>query len=276
MTGPLKWHGGKHYLASKIIALLPDRKRWHHYVEPFFGGGSVLFANDPEGLSEVVNDLNDKLTNFWYCLSERIAFKHFRRRLEGIPFCESMWRAAQRWLERPCDDPGNVCVTCGTALFVVCRQSLAGRMESFAPLSKARLRRGMNEQASAWLSAVEGLPAVHDRLKRVIIVGPKPAIDVIRQQDSPHTVFYCDPPYLSTTRAAPEVYAHEMTDSDHFDLLFELSEINGRFLLSGYRSPMYDAAAERFGWRRHDFTLPNHSAGGGSKRKMVESVWTNY
>lgn len=276
MTGPLKWHGGKHYLAPKIVGLLPDRRRWHHYVEPFFGGGSVLLANDPDGLSEVVNDINDKLTNFWWCLSDPNAFEHFSRRLECIPFSESMWRTMQRQLQRQCHHPDRICITCGVAMFVVCRQSLAGRMESFAPLSKARLRRGMNEQASAWLSAVEGLQAVHERLSRVVILGPSPAIEIIRQQDSPYTVFYCDPPYLSTTRAAPDVYAHEMSDSDHFDLLCELGSIQGRFLLSGYRSAMYDDAADRFGWRRHDFSLPNHSAGGERKRRMVESVWTNY
>jgi DNA adenine methylase len=59
--------------------------------------------------------------------------------------------------------------------FVLCRQSLAGRMDTFAPLSKNRTRRRMNEQASAWLTAVEGLPAVHARLKRVAILN-RPAL----------------------------------------------------------------------------------------------------
>jgi DNA adenine methylase len=42
---PLKWHGGKHYLARRIVALMPCHL---HYVEPFFGGGAVLLARDPE------------------------------------------------------------------------------------------------------------------------------------------------------------------------------------------------------------------------------------
>jgi hypothetical protein len=29
-------------------------------------------------------------------------------------------------------------------------------------------------------------------------------------------------------------------------------------------------------WTRHDFDLPNNAAGGDKKRRMVESVWTNY
>lgn len=37
LTQPIKWHGGKHYLAPKIVALMP---RHLHYVEPFGGGGN--------------------------------------------------------------------------------------------------------------------------------------------------------------------------------------------------------------------------------------------
>src|SRR5207249_7948232 len=79
--------------------------------------------------------------------------------------------------------------------FVVCRQSLAGRMKGFASLSRNRTRRRMNEQASAWITAVEGLPAVHERLRRVVILC-RPAVEVLRSQDGPGTLFYLDPPYL--------------------------------------------------------------------------------
>ena len=59
---PIKWHGGKSYLADKIISLMPEHV---HYVEPYFGGGFVLFRKACEGVSEVVNDLNSELTTFW-------------------------------------------------------------------------------------------------------------------------------------------------------------------------------------------------------------------
>ncbi len=36
LTQPLKWHGGKSYLAKKIIELMPPHL---HYVETHFGGG---------------------------------------------------------------------------------------------------------------------------------------------------------------------------------------------------------------------------------------------
>ena len=45
---PLKWWGGKHYLAPKIIALMPPHL---HYVEPYAGGLAVLLEKDPFDLT---------------------------------------------------------------------------------------------------------------------------------------------------------------------------------------------------------------------------------
>ena len=41
---PLNWHGGKHYLAGRIIDLMP---RQLHYVEAYGGGLAVLLEKDP-------------------------------------------------------------------------------------------------------------------------------------------------------------------------------------------------------------------------------------
>lgn len=45
-TRPLKWFGGKRYVASTVVAMMP---RHLNYVEPFAGGLQVLFARDPAG-----------------------------------------------------------------------------------------------------------------------------------------------------------------------------------------------------------------------------------
>lgn len=279
LTPPLKWHGGKHYLATKIIALMPPHT---HYVEPYAGGLSVMLAKDPEGISEVANDLNGSLINFWLILRCPERFPAFCRQVEATPFSENHWEAAREILsiyERNKGLSGPFATDeeltrWAVTFFMCCRQSLAGRMKAFAPLSKTRTRRGMNEQASAWLNAVEGLPAVHARLKRVAILN-RDAIDVIAQQDGPATLFYCDPPYLHSTRASTGEYAHEMTHEQHERLLIALRGTKGRFLLSGYRSELYDDCAAANGWARHDFDLPNNSAGGTSKRRMTECVWCN-
>lgn len=264
---PIKFHGGKFYLAPQIVALMPSHK---HYVEPFAGGLSVLLAKDPEGVSEVVNDLHGGLCNFWRVMQCQAAFDLFKRRLDAVPFSEFEWKMAERRLLL-----NEVDVSDAAKFFVHCRQSLAGRMESFAPLSRTRTRRGMNEQASAWINAVDGLPAVHARLRRVVILN-RDALDVIRQQDGPDTLFYLDPPYLHETRSTTGEYAHEMGGAQHGELLDLLSTIKGKFLLSGYMSGMYDDHARNCKWNRHDFEIDNKAASGKTKRKMVECVWTNY
>jgi len=266
---PLNWFGGKKFLARRIVDLFPERGAWNHYCEPFFGGGAVLLANDPSGISEVVNDRNGDLTTFWRVLRDADSFARFLRIVQAVPFSESEWR-----------DAGTVAVDADSvqraaAFFIRCRQSFSGTMGSFKGVSK-RPHGAMNENVSAWLNAIEGLPAVHQRLKRVLILN-RDAIRFIEGQDGPRTLFYLDPPYLHSTRAGNDEYGqHEMSFGQHRDLLRVLAKIEGRFLLSGYPSKLYRRFAERHGWKCHEFDVPNNAAGGATKRRMIECVWTNY
>jgi DNA adenine methylase len=280
---PIKWHGGKNYLAKWIVSLMPPRcknpnaptpadRGWLHYVEPYAGGLAVLLAQDPAGISEVVNDLNRDLSNFWGILGDPDAFTDFCRMAEATPFSEVCYESAERHL-----GGGHELLPHqrAWAFFVRCRQSLAGRMDCFAPLSKSRARRGMNEQASAWLGAVDGLLAVHRRMRRVVVLC-RDALAVIRQQDGPRTLFYLDPPYLHETRASTGEYDHEMTEAQHRELLETLACLSGRFLLSGYPSALYDSFAKANKWKCHAQRISNHAAGGSGKRVMTECVWTNF
>lgn len=260
---PLKWHGGKHYLAQKIVSFMPTHV---HYVEPYAGGLSVLLTKDPEGTSEVTNDIDGHLSNFWRILQDEGTFARFHRILQAVPFSEAEWQNAAK-------DTGGDPVKRAVRFFVRCRQSLAGRMDGFAPLSRTRTRRAMNEQASAWLNAVDGLPLVHARLKRVVILN-RDALDVIMTQDGPDTLFYLDPPYIHSSRATTGEYAHEMTDDQHRELLGTIRHCQGKVMISGYRSDMYDG--ELFEWNRHQFRLANSAAGGDTKKVMTECVWCNF
>lgn len=280
LTQPIKWHGGKHYLAPKIIQLMP---RHLHYVEPYAGGLSVLLARDPDdeslwwsdktgerGVSEVVNDIQSELMHFWEVLQDRRLLAAFKRIIEATPFSEELFNRLSR------TGQGVNKVDSALRFFVRYRQSRQGLGKDFATLSRNRTRRGINEQASSWLTAIEGLPDVHDRLKGVVILN-RPALDVIRQQDGPKTLFYCDPPYLHETRSSTGEYGeYEMTEEDHRDLLATLSEIQGRFMLSGYRSPLYDDRATFYGWHRADVDLPNNASGKKKKERKTECVWMNY
>lgn len=291
INSPLKWHidGGKSYLAKPIITLMPPRCRtpnkpapddpgWLHYVEPYFGGGSVLLANDPEGISEVANDRHKGLTNFWRVLQDTALFDRFKRIIDAMPFSKEEWEKATAICGMAAfdatTDQGKALLAAN--FFVHYRQSLSGRMNAFTGITRNRARRGMNAEVSAWLTCIEGLPVVHARLIRVLVLNDD-ALTVIRKEDGPRTLFYLDPPYLHETRATTGEYAHEMSYQQHRELLEVLKGIKGRFLLSGYDSDLYRGYSQTVPrWNKHEFDLPNNAAGGGKKRRMVECVWCNY
>lgn len=260
---PLKWYGGKHYLAKKIVELMPEHL---HYVEPYFGGGSVLLEKNPDGISEVVNDIHPELTVFWRVLQDEELFKRFQRWITAVPFSEREW-------EDSYPISGDDMVATAVNFFVRCRQSRTGQFKDFATLSRNRIRRRMNEQASAWMNAVEGLPEVVARLKRVVILN-RDAVEVIRQQDGVNTLFYLDPPYLHETRSSSSDFLHEMTPEQHETLLETLRCCQGKVILSGYPSKLYETMLHD--WRYVDFAIDNKVSGAKRKRQMTERVWMNY
>jgi DNA adenine methylase len=277
-TGPLKRHGGKTYQARHIIARMAPHV---HYVEPFAGGLAVLLARDPadprlflsghrdhQGVSELINDLDGRLTNFWRVLRDVELFARFQRQAEAIPLSRPEWDAAHRHVY------GQDSVADALALFVDCRQSRQALMKGFLTHVKKRTRRGMNDQAAAWLSAVDGLADAHARLRGVVVEN-RPAVELIRKHDTPGTLFYCDPPYLHETRTAKKAYGpFEMTETQHHELLVTLRQCKGKVMLSGYPSKTYDTALA--GWTRHTLAIANHASGGASKERKTEVLWCNY
>jgi DNA adenine methylase len=61
LRSPIRWAGGKSRLTKNILELMPPHDR---YVEPFAGGAWVLFSK-PSSNSEVINDLDPELINFY-------------------------------------------------------------------------------------------------------------------------------------------------------------------------------------------------------------------
>lgn len=278
MSNVLKWHGGKHYLAPWIISHFPPHL---HYVEPYFGGGAVLFARDAhrdwmagsplcqtgangeprshhKSSSEVVNDIHGELTNFWRVLQDEAKFACLYRRLEATPFSQVEWEAS---FDREGDE-----VERAAKFFVRYRQSRQAIGKDFATLSRARTRRNMNEQASAWLSSIEGLPEAHRRLRGVVILCDD-AVKVIRTQDGPYTLYYCDPPYVQESRATPDCYEYEMGEDQHRRLLETLLAVEGRVILSGYHNPLYDEMLS--GWRIVERVIDNKAGSGTVKEKRT-------
>lgn len=267
-SSPAKRHGGKAYLAKQIRKLMPPHTR---YIEPYFGSGAVLFSGDGENVAEFANDIDFALTNFWNTLKSPEWFAEFSRLIAMTPFSEWEFNASKILQNGEKHVAGPLTAA---SFFVRNRQSRQALEKDFATPTR-RLRRGMNEQVSAWLSAVDGLPEFHHRLRRVEIRCGD-AVDFIRELDSEETFAYIDPPYVHETRTATKCYEHEMTEADHCRLLVALERMSGKFILSGYLCAMYQDVADRCGWHHIDIEIDNKSSGSKVKEKKIERLWMNH
>lgn len=245
-----------------------------HYVEPYCGSCAILF-NKPNNLivghSEVVNDLDRNLINFWRVLQDYILFEQFTRIVNVTPFSEYEFDDSER------THPVRLIPNLDDAVrfFIHNRQSRQGLGKDFATLSRNRVRTGRNEQVSAWLSAIDGLEDFHNRLQRVVLLNRK-AIDVIKTQDGPNTFFMVDPPYLLETRVSKQAYSHEMSNNEHSELLELLAGISGKFLLCGYPNSLYDSVAKSCNWIIKDFEVACSSSSKVIKDTRIERTWRNY
>ena len=261
---PFGWYGGKFSHLDWLQPLLPD---CHHYCEPFAGSGAVLLNREPSPV-ETFNDLDGEVVNFFRVLREEK-----ERLIEAIgltPFAREEFAIA-------CEvSPDLSAMERARRFYVRARQVRTGLAQTASigrwANCKNTSRAGMSGVISRWLGAVEDLPAVAERLLRVQIEN-RPAIDVIRLYDSPGTLFYCDPPYVHSTRGDSKAYEFEMTDPQHCGLAELLNSVQGMVALSNYQAPLLDRLYPACKW--HKTASPprtNHS----TKDKRIEVLWTNY
>jgi DNA adenine methylase len=261
IRSPVKWHGGKHYLCHRIINLFPPHNT---YVEPFGGGASVLLNKEPSPV-EIYNDLDHSIVRLFRVI--RNDADRFQKLLCLTPYSEAEFAA---------DLPDTTDETeLARRDFVRWRMSLGGRGKAFS-YTKHRVRRGMADVVSGYLSIIdEVLPLIVQRLRSVQFIE-RSATEVIRIWDSSETLFYCDPPYVHSTRnkRTLDAYGVEMSETGHRELASVLRKATGRIILSGYPSPLYE---ELYGdWLHFDCDIANHASGASSKSRMTERLWCNW
>jgi DNA adenine methylase len=248
-------------LSRRIIECFPPHRT---YLEPFGGAASVLL-NKPPAPVEVYNDLDGRITRLFRVLRDH--GEAFRRLLTLTPYSEVEFAGA--------GEPAGDEIEQARRDFVRWRMSLGGRGDSFS-FTLHRVRRGMADVVSGYLSAVdEQLPAIVERLRRVQIVC-RPALEAIPTWDGPDTLIYCDPPYVHETRheGSREVYGVEMSEQDHRELAAVLNACKAKVVLSGYPSALYDELYPS--WRTITFDIANHAAGGRKKVRKQEKLWLNW
>jgi DNA adenine methylase len=261
---PFGYYGGKFSHLDWLLPLLPDCR---HYCEPFAGSAAVLL-NRRSSPVETYNDLDGEVVNFFHVLREQA--EELVRQIGLTPFSREEFATACLL------DPDLSPIERARRFYIRARQVRTGLAQT-ASLGrwancKQTSRAGMSGAVSRWLGAVEQLPQIAERLLRVQIEN-RPAADVIRLYDAPTTLFYCDPPYIHSTRGDAKAYRHEMSDDEHRKLAELLNSVEGNVALSNYDCSLLDELYRPPKWRKHKCERrTNHS----TKGKRVEALWMNY
>ena len=260
---PLKYYGGKQKLVGRLLPLLPKHDI---YVEAFGGSGALLFAKQPARV-EVFNDLDIEVVNFFRVLRTPSLALQLRHKLELTPYARQEHEDCRNAVDAD-DNP----VERAWRFFLLIRQSRDGIVGGSWRYSKT------SDGISPFYKSLDLLDQACRRLRNVYIEN-RDFERVVRVWDGPDTFVYLDPTYLAESRAAPSVYRRELCNEDHTRLLQMVVELQGKVILSGYASHIYDDALDK--WTRIElrtkcWSTPIKSGNGsGAKADRTEVIWMN-
>ena len=253
--------GGKYFQLKWLLSLLPSCK---HFVEPFCGAATVAL-NYNQSTITTINDINGDVINFFKVLREQP--EELVAQLELTPYSKAEYKlskvATTNSLER------------ARRFYVRVYQGFGSIMRETSGWGYA-VATDHSMLTQKWIKKINNMSPLITRLKNIQIDN-SPATENIKRFDTADTLFYCDPPYVLTSRVESKVFNdYEMSDDEHKELASVLHNVKGRVAISGHRCELYD---ELYGdWQRHDkdcFLSAGNKAKNESKRR-IDSLWCNY
>ena len=216
MKSPLAgYYGGKYSIRHAVCDMIPDHIA---YIEPFFGGGSILFAK-PKSKNEIINDLDNRLYRFWVVCKDYE--NQLYERFNNVITHENEYRRSYRVIsgeEEPKDE-----IDFAYCVFYNIQCSM------FQSFDKGFLVLVTNKGGTRMPRKIHLLKDIFKRLKSVFILN-RDALKVIKDSDGEESFFYLDPPYPETYQGHYKGYT-----MDDFNKLCEmLKNLKGKFLLSCY------------------------------------------
>lgn len=259
-----KTHGGKFYLAKWIIENFPEDYPEMTYCEPYIGGGSV-FLNKERSKQEVISDKDKKVISIFKALRDEPG--ELIGRIKRTKYKEENFKKALKAAEEGFTDYIEEAIN-----EIILRRMSRGGLKAAFSFSE-RLRGGQPGDVNAWETYKEQLAAIAERIEKTHIFC-EPAVDIIKVWDGPNTLMYLDPPYLPTTRSAPNVYENEMSIDDHIALSEVINNSKSYIILSGYPSALYSRLYKD--WNCLKKEIPNHSSQKSKKERKIECIWLNF
>jgi DNA adenine methylase len=256
---PISYYGGKQKLLSTILQRIPEHTL---YCEPFIGGAAIFFGKERSAV-EVINDTNKELMNFY-----RVCKENFLSLQSLVRITLHSRRAHQDAHVINANPHLFTDIQRAWSVWVLSSQSFSSMLDGSWGYDKAK-RTTTTKISNKREQFTEDLAI---RLQDAQLECAD-AIYVIKSRDTKASFFYCDPPYFNSDCGHYDGY----TQDDFENLLKTLAEIQGKFLLSSYPSPILQKYAKQQGWNMWSVEMGvsvNHKS--GYIKRKVEVLTANY
>lgn len=249
LDSPVNRYGGKGNIAHLLVPHFARRKVW---IEPFFGGGAVLFAV-PKGLYEVevVNDLSSGVVTFFRVLRDRPD--------DLLRVCELTPYAREEFVLCLKDDTADE-LEVARRFWVKSRQGFGARDQLSEGQWRTVGRSSLVNPANGAERSLLRFSAASHRVRGVVTENID-AVSFIDRVAGSQSFVYSDPPYTIGVRNGATAYCHEMDDAHHERLAAAHRGAVARgaaVAVSGYESELYDKLYA--GWRKLKFDVAAHIA----------------
>jgi len=256
---PISYYGGKQNLLPKILPLIPKHKI---YTESFFGGGAVFFAKKPTE-SEVINDTNNMVVNFYEVV--KTDFKDLKAKIEATLFSRASYTVAHTVYRMP--HLFNK-LQQAWAFYIGTNMGFSCQIGSWGYDKYGKRVKAFRNKKIAFDKEI------FERLENVQIEN-NDACKVIKSRDTEDAFHYVDPPYIDVHQGHYEGY----TRDDFICLLKTLSKVKGKFLLSSYPTDLLELYTGEFGWYTKTFDKPlsaQKAVTGKPRKRKTEVLTANY
>ncbi len=259
MIPVLKYPGAKWSLSSWIISNFPQGYEKMTYLEPYFGSGGIFF-NKKRSKIETINDLDSNVVNLFKVIRERP--EELANLIKFTPWSREEYRNSYENTGDSLEDARRFIVRLWQAIGGK-TSDITGWSNNIKPVDSGKGR---------WSKLDQNILGTTKRLQsekqKIVQIENMTAVKLIERYNQSYVFIYCDPPYILSTRSK-RIYANEMTDDDHIELLEVLKEHVGPVMISGYDHEIYNSMLD--GW-----TKKQHKANCEFGKKAIETIWMNY
>jgi DNA adenine methylase len=221
----VKWAGGKAQLLKEIDNVIPDyiKQNQFTYIEPFVGGGAVLFyilQEYPNVEQAIINDINTDLTN---------SYKIIKENVEDLISILKKWekeyhllkdkleeKKAYYYSKRALFNSRKSDITTQTALFIFLNRTCFNGL--YRVNRKNEFNVPMGSYKTPMICDEDNLRAVNKVLQKVTILNGD--FEGTLKYAKENTLFYFDPPYkpLSQTSSFNSYAKDEFDDTEQIRL----------------------------------------------------------